>query len=125
MSAEIFKVLIFLKRRPGLSIEEFRAYYENVHAKLCAKYAVGARRYLRRYVDPLPQPLTGSTEEMAFDVITELWFDDRAVYETVLKYAARGTLPPDVLADEEHLFDRSKSRFSTVIETETDLSASV
>jgi hypothetical protein len=41
----------------------------------------------------------------------------------VLKYAAQGKLPPDVLADEERLFDRSRSRFATVIETETDLPA--
>lgn len=123
MSVEVYKVLIFLKRRPGMSIESFRNYYEDVHAKLCAKYAVGARRYLRRYVEPLRQPLTGANDEMDFDVITELWFDERAIFDTVLKYAARGTLPPDVLADEERLFDRTKSRFSTVIEMETDLSA--
>lgn len=123
MSVEVYKVLIFLKRRPGMSIESFRNYYEDVHAKLCTKYAVGARRYLRRYVEPLRQPLTGANDEMDFDVITELWFDERAIFDTVLKYAARGTLPPDVLADEERLFDRTKSRFSTVIEMETDLSA--
>ena len=124
MGTEIYKVLVFLKRRPGMTVAEFRTYYEEVHAKLCAKYAVGARRYLRRYVDPMPQPLTGATDEMDFDVITELWFDDRAVFDAVIKYAARGKLPPDVLADEEHLFDRARSRFATVIETETDLSIS-
>ena len=124
MSTEIYKVLVFLKRRPGMTVAEFRTYYEEVHAKLCTKYAVGARRYLRRYVDAMPQPLTGATDEMDFDVITELWFDDRAIFDAVIKYAARGKLPPDVLADEERLFDRTRSRFATVIETETDLSIS-
>lgn len=122
MSSEVYKILIFLKRRPGMTIAEFRRYYEEVHAKLCAKYATGARRYLRRYVEPMPQPLTGATDEMDFDVITELWFDDRAIFDAVIKYAAQGKLPPDVLADEERLFDRTRSRFATVIETETDLS---
>ncbi len=84
MSNEIYKVLIFLKRRPGMTVEAFRTYYEEVHATLCAKYATGTRRYLRRYVEPLPQPLTGASEEMDFDVITELWFDDRAIFDTVL-----------------------------------------
>jgi EthD domain len=116
-----YKILIFLKRRPGLSLEEFRDYYEGSHAKLCAKYAVGALRYFRRYVQPLPDPATGRADEMDFDVVTELWFEDRTAYERTLKYAARGILPADVLCDEERLFDRSKARYATIVESESEL----
>jgi len=121
VAAQIFKVLIFLKRRPGMSLEAFRDYYENVHAKLGEKYAVNLRRYLRRYVQPLPQAAIGAPAEMSFDVITELWFDDRAVFEQVAQFAPRGELPADVLADEERLFDRSQTRYATVIELESAL----
>jgi EthD domain len=118
--AQIFKVLIFLKRRPGMSLEAFRDYYENVHAKLGEKYAAGMRRYVRRYVQPL-QAGAGTPAEMSFDVITELWFDDRSVFEKVAQFAPRGELPEDVLADEERLFDRSKTRYATVIELDSEL----
>jgi EthD domain len=117
MAAQAFKMLIFLKRRPGMSVQAFRDYYENSHSKLCMKYMAGARRYIRKYVDPVP-----ADEELGFDVITELWYDDRAMCEAVAKFCARGELPPDVIADEEKLFDRSKTRYATVVEHESDLS---
>jgi hypothetical protein len=119
--AQIFKLLIFLKRRPDMSLEAFRDYYENVHAKLGEKYAVGVRRYVRRYVQHLVPAPTEPPDEMSFDVITELWYDDRAVFEKVAEFAPRGVLPADVLADEERLFDRSKTRYATVIELDSPL----
>ena len=54
MKNEVFKILIFLKRRPGLSVEAFREHYETVHVKLAEKYAMGVSRYIRKYVDPMP-----------------------------------------------------------------------
>jgi EthD domain len=120
MSTQICKVLIFLKRRPGMSQEAFRDYYENVHSKLGEKYSAGVRRYVRRYVQPLPRE-SGINDEMDFDVITELWFDDRALCDKVAEFASRGQLPADVLADEERVFDRSKTRYATVVELESKL----
>lgn len=124
MAEPIYKVLIFLKRRKGMSLDAFREHYEGVHAALSLKNSAGGlRRYVRRYVEPLPQAPTGESSELDFDVVTELWFDDRAVFENVVKFAARGRLPAEVVADEERLFDRSKSRYATVVECESDLSA--
>ena len=57
--------------------------------------------------------------ELDFDVITETWFEDRSVFEKVAGYLSRGELPADVLADEERLFDRSKSRFVAVFECDS------
>lgn len=116
------KILIFLKRRPGISTEAFRDYYETRHAPLCRKYMKGADRYLRRYLDPLPDA-DGKLVDPPYDVITETWFADRAVFDMVCRYAARGVLPDDVVEDEERLFDRAASRFVTVAECEDDLAA--
>ena len=123
MTQEIFKIMIFLKRKPGLSLEEFRDYYENHHMPLCSKYLNGVRRYFRRYIQTMTDETTGVPQELDFDVVTEIWFDDRKTFETALKYAGRGILPADVIADEERVFDRPKSRFTWVIEHETDLAA--
>lgn len=117
MAKPIYKVLIFLKRRPGMSLEEFREYYEGTHVPLCSKYTTGVSRYVRRYVQPLPNAITGSNEELEFDVITELWLEDRDTFDKVLQYAARGILPQEVIEDEERVFDRRKIRYATVIES--------
>ncbi|MET0240841.1 MAG: EthD domain-containing protein [Sphingobium sp.] len=124
MAGEIYKILIFLKRRPGMSREDFQTYYETQHAPLCLKYTPpGVSRYFRRYVQPMTDPATGEPIEMDFDVVTELWFHDKAAYEGALHYAGRGILPQDVIEDEEKLFDRPKARFTTIVERETDLVA--
>src|SRR5215831_12526560 len=107
-----------------MSLDAFRDHYENVHARLSLKYSGGGlRRYVRRYVEALPQPQTGESGELPFDVVTELGFDDRAAFEKAVRFASRGDLPAEILADEERLFDRSKSRYATVVECETDPSS--
>jgi hypothetical protein len=115
------KILIFMKRRPGMSLREFRDYYENTHVPLCMKYNQGLKRYLRRYIEHPVDAANGKVIEMDYDVVTELWFEDVKARDAALKYAGRGILPPDVIADEAKLFDRSKMRMVAITECETDL----
>lgn len=115
----MFKMLIFLKRKPGISLEAFRDYYESVHVKIALKHPGAMKRYLRRYVRPLPNPLTGKVEELDFDVVTECWFDSKEAFATNLM---PDEIRAEIAADEENVFDRSKIRYVTVSEAETDLS---
>lgn len=119
-----YKILLFMKRRPGMTFEAFRDYYENHHAPLCAKYASGMNRYIRRFLTPHPNPETGATEELPFDVITELWFEDEQVFRGTVQYLATSVMPDEVVEDEKRLFDRSKLRMATVVECETGLAES-
>jgi hypothetical protein len=121
MAQKIFKILLFMKRRPGMTLEAFQDYYENHHAPLCVKYASGMKRYQRRYLTPQRNPETGAIEELPFDVITELWYDDEKVFRGTVKYLTTSTLPDEVIADEKQLFDRPKLRMTTVVEFESDL----
>lgn len=121
MGGTIYKALIFLKRRPGMTPEAFRDYYETRHSVLAGRYLTGATRYVRRYVEPRPNRETGADGELDFDVITELWFEDRAVWEGMLAFGERMRLPPDVREDEEHVFDRGRTRYAGVIEYDTEL----
>ena len=114
-----YKILLFLKRRPGMSVEAFRDYYENRHVKLCEKYISGLQRYVRRYLDALPNPATGVVEELPFDVITELWYADEAVFRGSVRYLSSGVLPDEVIEDEKKVFDRGKTRMATAIECES------
>jgi hypothetical protein len=117
-----YKILLFMKRRPGMTMEAFQSYYENHHVPLCQKYASGGvSRYLRRFLTPHRNPETGAAEELQFDVITELWFKDEAVFRGTVKYLATSVMPDEVVEDEKQLFDRTRTRMATVIECESNL----
>jgi hypothetical protein len=122
MADNIHKILLFMKRRPGMTFEAFKDYYENHHAPLCAKYASGVSRYVRRFLTPHPNPETGATQELQFDVITELWFEDEAIFRGTVQYLATSIMPDEVVEDEKRLFDRAKTRMATVVECESALS---
>jgi hypothetical protein len=117
----IYKILLFMKRRPGMTLEAFQDYYENHHAPLCAKYASGMGRYIRRFLTPHPNPETGAADELQFDVITELWFEDEATFRGTVKYLATSIMPDEVVEDEKRLFDRARTRMATVVECESTL----
>ncbi|HEX7853586.1 MAG TPA: EthD domain-containing protein [Sphingobium sp.] len=120
MPAPVYKILLFMKRRPDISVEAFRDYYENHHAPLAEKYSQGISRYIRRYIDPQDHPETGPAGELPFDVITELWFEDEAVFKGTVKYITAMIMPDEIVEDEKNLFDRSSFRIATVVERETD-----
>lgn len=122
-SATTYKILLPMKRKPGMSVEAFRDYYEKHHAPLAAKSSGMLSRYVRRYLEPHPHPETGVPGELPYDVITELWFDDEATFRGTLAYLTSTLMPDEIVADEEQLFDRSSFRILTVVECETDLDA--
>ena len=113
-----YKILIFLKRRPGMSVEEFREYYENHHRPLVKQYSSGLSRYVRRYLEPLPHIDTKEMMEPEFDVVTELWCANRQAFDGLLGMVKFGTLPAEVLEDEERVFDRPKTRYFCFTECE-------
>jgi hypothetical protein len=121
MAESKFKILFFMKRRPGMTFEAFQDYYENHHAPLCEKYSSGVSRYMRRFLTPHPNPETGATEEFQFDVITELWFDDEAIFRGTAEYLSTSLMPDEVVEDEKRLFDRAMTRMATVVERESAL----
>ena len=116
----IYKFLLFLKRKPGMTPEEFQHYYENVHSKLGRQIApdVGAIKYVRRYIHPLDGSLDRRAEDMEYDEITEVWFDDYDKFKAVAERVSRGELAKEVEEDEAKFMERAKTRFATVIEFE-------
>ena len=119
MNAEAYKILLFMKRKPGMSIEAFRDYYENRHVPLCRKYTAGISRNMRRFLNPQVHAESGRNDELAYDVITELWFDDEATWKAAVDHIANNVMPDEVVADELNLFDRPTMRMATVVECES------
>jgi hypothetical protein len=121
MADKIYKILLFMKRRPGMTLEAFQDYYENHHVPLALKYASGIDRYIRRYLTAQRNPETGATEELQFDVITELWFSNETTFRGTVKYLTTSIMPDEIVEDEAQLFDRATMRMATVVEHESAL----
>lgn len=117
------KIVTLLKRKPGMTMEEFVAYYENVHAKLGEKYLITASRYIRHYFHPLPYVLNGIGEigEPEYDVMTEVFFDNQDDHDTLMEMLRDPVINKIFADDEENLFDRSKSRTVLVQDRESKL----
>lgn len=73
------KAIALIKRKPGLSREEFVRHYEEVHAPLALKYFPTFKRYVRNYVLPVP-----GIEDAEFDCLTEVWYDNMEGYQSVI-----------------------------------------
>ena len=77
----MIKYVAMLRKREGLSREEFLSYWQGVHAALARKLP-GVRRYVISPAVSLP----GTRGQPRFDGLAELWFDDleafRAAFAT-------------------------------------------
>lgn len=111
----MIKTLYFMKRKPGLSRSEFRTYYEDVHRKMGEKVLGNlAARYVRHYLDPVRVP-EGTP---AYDVVTEIWFTNRDLYERGVAELASN----EFIADFMRLFDMEGASQYLFEDSESDLS---
>jgi hypothetical protein len=112
----MFKTVCLLKRRSGMSFDDFKDYYETHHRKIGEKVLPKGVRYVRRYLHPVPNPVTGESSDLEFDVLTEMWFDTRDTFEKTMAALSEPDVAAEIAEDEEKLFDRSKIRFCTIEE---------
>ncbi len=125
------KLMVFLKRKQGLSPAEFRDLYENGHSRI----GLGMlghlwKEYRRNYVsaansfakaEGAPLKPEDAETESPFDVVTEFIFESWADLEEQNRLA---TLPENkaiLSADEETLFDREHCYASVCEVLEEDL----
>src|ERR1043166_5834860 len=95
------KVIAILKRKPGMSVEDFQKYWLTTHADSVSRMP-GVRRYVQSHT-----LLSGYRKgEPIYDGIAELWFDNtdalRALASTA-EYAG-------VMADEVNFIDPTKRK---------------
>ena len=92
------KALSFFKRRAGMSVEDFQAYWRGTHPAVVTRLP-GVRRYVQSHT--LPGGYRKG--EPVYDGIAEVWFDDTAAMRALAatpEYAA-------VQADEARFIERS------------------
>ena len=104
------KAVALIKRKPGLSREEFARHYEEVHAPLILKHSPTLKRYVRNHVI-----VPAGAEEPEYDCVTELWYDNMDGYKATIDFwlSEAGKVIRD---DEDSFLDRSKLAFFLVEE---------
>jgi len=111
----MIKTMELIKRKPGLSHEEFVRHYEEVHAPLALKHFPSFKKYVRNHVISLSED-----EGPDFDCITEIWFENEAAAGAAVEFwqSDAGKVMRD---DEENFMDRDKVVFFLVDEKVSEL----
>jgi hypothetical protein len=118
----MIKMVTLLKRKPGMTMDEFINYYETKHSKIGEKYlSPHAVRYVRRYLRPLPESIIPTPMEQYYDVVMEIWFQDMTALSATFEVLMKPEVQKEIVDDETKLFDRSRIHVYLVEEHESKL----
>jgi uncharacterized protein (TIGR02118 family) len=117
----MFKMMIFVKRKLGMSHEEFVDYYENHHAMLAARLAPHIRKYVRNYIYPIKNENYSDEEQPSVDCVTEVWYDNENAFEDTIAELIASNNTETIMQDEARVFDRAAIRWFKTIVRESDL----
>lgn len=122
----MIKQICFFRKRPDMTMEEFMDYYENQHSQLAkriggAPVIANAQRYVRRYLKPEKNPVTGEVIDPGYDCIMEIWWNSREDFEASQKRISDPERLPFVIADEKNLFASHSNPVCTVEEFDSPM----
>ncbi len=112
------KAIYFFKRKPGMSVDQFRTYWRNQHAELVRKVPD-----VRRYVQSPTLDSGYRKHEPLYDGVAELWYDD----VDTMRRIAQLPVSSAALADDANFMDMSTTAFlltEEVVQKEGDAGAS-
>jgi len=110
------KSIALLRRRADLSRDAFIDYYESRHVPLILSLLPGIVEYRRSFPDFEGAYVNDGAAPFDFDVVTELWFEDRATYDRAMAKVADPAIGARIAEDEENFLDRSGTRMFLVEE---------
>ena len=96
----MLKTFNFFKRKPGLSVDDFRNYWLNEHAVI-----IRAIPEIRKYIASIALPSSYRNHEPIYDGISEAWFDDEETIDATVDSAPRRAAH----ADDANFVDMSKA----------------
>lgn len=122
----MLKQICFFKKRPDMTLDEFMDYYENQHSQLAkksgAKPAIpNAVRYVRRYLTPEKNPVTGEIHDCGYDCIMEIWWNSREDFENSQQIIADPERVKLTIADEKNLFASHANPIVTCVEYDSPM----
>ena len=122
----MFKQICFFRKRPDMTMDAFLDYYENQHSQLSKRQGrapslPGAQRYVRRYLVPEKNPVTGEIHDPGYDCIMEIWWNSRADFENSQAIISDPARLPAIMEDELHLFASHVNPVCSVIEYDSPM----
>ncbi|VWX46587.1 EthD domain-containing protein [Novosphingobium sp. 9U] len=122
----MLKQICFFRKNPNMTMDEFMDYYENQHSQLAkksgAKPAIpNAVRYVRRYLQPERNPITGEIHDSGYDCIMEIWWNSREDFENSQRIISDPERMPMTKADEAKLFASHANPVATCIEYDSPM----
>lgn len=101
----MIKLIGLVKRKPGMTQEEFTRYWREKHGPLVARVFPGVKRYVQNH----PVKLPGGGQPRV-DGVIELWFEDPKAFQAASDFylGEKGKVIRD---DEEKFIDRSQMVF--------------
>jgi hypothetical protein len=89
----MYKVYLFIQKKPELSMAEFKDYYENHHIPLlhqtlyttCQAPIIYKRNYLEREKEIFSTMMGRPAIPVDFDVVTEMVYEDQNHFQQVMK----------------------------------------
>ena len=117
----MFKQICFFRKRDDMTMEQFMDYYENQHSQLAKKAGLkpalpNAARYVRRYITPEKNPVTGEIHDPGIHCIMEIWWNSREDFENSQRIISDPERLPHVKADEANLFASHANPVCSVVE---------
>lgn len=109
----MIKLVMCLRRKPGLSRAEFLDYWENKHAPLFMRFAdsYGTKKYLQDHIidTPLNDAIRSSRGmEEPFDGIAEVWFESEEALIEAMNSPEGQAISAKLLADEPNFLDHTR-----------------
>ena len=117
----MLKQICFFRKRPDMTMEQFMDYYENQHSQLSKRMGKSpsipnAQRYVRRYLVPEKNPVTGEVLDPGFDCIMEIWWNSREDFEESRRIIQDPARLEILKEDERQLFASHANPVCSVIE---------
>jgi hypothetical protein len=81
------------------------------------------KRYIRHYIRPFGNEDYPADAEPAYDVLTEIWFEDEAEFRRGMAMLSEPETAAILQADEEKVFERSSIKFMIMEDHESKLGA--
>jgi hypothetical protein len=109
---EMIKLFIFLKRKEGITREQFKNHFDNVHAKIADKYFTFKMvEYTRNYISSVSTGTRAGREPMdfPFDCISEWTLPDQKTMDEIFGLLTSDEIGQEFYRDEENFLDRSRS----------------
>jgi hypothetical protein len=113
----VIKIVALIAKRPDMTPEAFRDYYEQHHAPLIESLSPALAAYRRNYVDQSTLWSADGLREVSVDVITELWFDDEEALAAQEEVMRDRDVRRRVAEDEARFMRRELTRIFRVDET--------